>query len=131
MEKTEIIKIVDQINDYPFKRMRRDNIQWHLNKDIAGGWLATAKTREKLLDEAQRELDAIEPAALELVGNMKQLYSQHPKDNQLRLISLYIELLDMDPMKMEKHRQKINALRPKVLGLVEEIDEIRQQDSLF
>ena len=131
MEKTEIIKIIDQIEDYRFKRMRRDNIKWHLDKDIAGGWLATAKTREKLLDEAQRELDAIEPAALELVGNMKQLYSQHPKDKTLRLISLYIELLDMDPMKMEEHRQKINSLRPKVLGLVDEIDEIRQQGSLF
>lgn len=131
MEKTEIIKIIDQVNDYRFKRMRRDNIKWHLDKDIAGGWLATAKTREKLLDEAQRELDAIEPAALELVGNMKQLYSQHPKDKTLRLISLYIDLLDMDPMKMEKHRQKINSLRPKVLGTMDEMEQIRQQNSLF
>lgn len=41
------------------------------------------------------------------------------------------DLLEIEPRKMVKHRQKINSLRPKVLGLTEEIDEIRQQGSLF
>ena len=125
MEKTEIIKIIDLINDYRFKRMRRNNIRWHLDKDLAGGYAATAADRKRLLDEAQRELDEIEPSALELVAQMRQSYAMHPKDRALRLISLYIELLDMEPMKMEKHRQKINTLRPKVLGLTEEIKEMK------
>lgn len=131
MEKTEIIRIIDQVNDYRFKRMRRDNLQWHLEKDLAGGYTTTAADRKRMLDEAQRELDEIEPSALELVAQMRQSYAMHPKDRALRLISLYIELLDMEPMKMEKHRQKINTLRPKVLGTVEEMEQIRQQKSLF
>lgn len=38
MEKNEIVKIIDQITDYRNRRMKRDNIKWHLEKDIAGGW---------------------------------------------------------------------------------------------
>ena len=131
MEKTEIIKIIDQVNDYRFKRMRRDNIKWHLEKDLTGGYLATAKDRKRLLDEAQKDLDAVEADALALVQEMRQRQALHPRDQQVKLICLYIDLLDMDPMKMEKHRQKINSLRPKVLGKVEEMEQIRHQDSLF
>lgn len=131
MEKNEIVKIIDQINDYRFKRMRRDNLQWHLEKDMAGGYTAIAENRRKMLDKAQRDLDIIEPAAKVVIQQIQQLRAQHPRDKAFRLISLYIEMLDMDPMKMEKHRQKINALRPKVLGLTGEIDEIRKQMTLF
>ena len=131
MEKNEIVKIIDQINDYRFKRMRRDNLQWRLNKDLEGGYEVIAVTRRKMLDEAQRDLDIIEPAAKAVIQDMKQLRALHPRDKAIRLISLYIDMLDMDPMKMEKHRQKINSLRPKVLGKVEEMEQIRQQNSLF
>ena len=131
MEKTEIIKIIDQVNDYRFKRMRRDNIKWHLEKDLAGGYMAIAKDRKRLLEEAQKDLDAIEAEALDLVQDMRQRQALHPRDQQVKLICLYIDLLDMDPMKMEKHRQKINSLRPKVLGTVDEMEQIRQQKSLF
>lgn len=131
MEKTEIIKIIDQVNDYRFKRMRRDNIQWHLDKDLAGGYMALARDRERLLKEAQTDLEAIEADAKSTIDNMRVLYSSNPNDKALRLIMLYIDMLDMEPMKLEKHRQKINTLRPKVLGLVDEIDEIRNQMSLF
>lgn len=131
MEKNVIIKIIDQVNDYRFKRMRRDNLQWHLEKDMAGGYTAIAENRRKMLDKAQRDLDIIEPAAKVVIQQIQQLRAQHPRDKAFRLISLYIEMLDMDPMKMEKHRQKINALRPKVLGKVEEMEQIRQQNSLF
>ena len=131
MEKTEIIKIIDQVNDYRFKRMRRDNLKWHLEKDLAGGYIVTAENRKRMLDEAQRDLDEIEPAAKAVIQEMRQLRALHPRDNAFRLISLYIDMLDMDPMKMEKHRQKINALRPKVLGKVDEVEQIRQQNSLF
>jgi len=131
MEKTEIIKIIDQIEDYRFKRMRRDNIQWHLDKDLAGGYMALARDRERLLKEAQADLEAIEADAKSTIDNMRVLYSSNPNDKTLRLIMLYIDMLDMEPMSLEKHRQKINTLRPKVLGLVDEIDEIRNQMSLF
>lgn len=131
MEKTEIIKIIDQIEDYRFKRMRRDNIQWHLDKDLAGGYMALARDRKRLLIEAQTDLNAIEADAKSTIDNMRVLYSSNPNDKALRLIMLYIDMLDMEPMKLEKHRQKINTLRPKVLGLVDEIDEIRNQMSLF
>ena len=131
MEKNEIVKIIDQINDYRFKRMRRDNLQWRLNKDLEGGYEVIAVNRRKMLDEAQRDLDIIEPAAKVVIQDMKQLRALHPRDKAIRLISLYIDMLDMDPMKMEKHRLKINSLRPKVLGKVEEMEQIRQQNSLF
>lgn len=131
MEKTEIIKIIDQIEDYRFKRMRRDNIQWHLDKDLAGGYMALARDRKRLLIEAQADLNAIEADAKSTIDNMRVLYSSNPNDKALRLIMLYIDLLDMDPMKMEKHRQKINSLRPKVLGTMDEMEQIRQQNSLF
>lgn len=131
MEKTEIIKIIDQIEDYRFKRMRRDNLQWHLEKDLAGGYIALARDRKRLLKEAQADLDAIEADAKSTIENMRVLYSSNQNDKALRLIMLYIDMLDMEPMKLEKHRQKINTLRPKVLGLVDEIDEIRNQMTLF
>ena len=131
MEKNEIVTIIDQINDYRFKRMRRDNLQWHLNKDLEGGYEVIAANRRKMLNEAQRDLDEIEPAAKTVIQEMRQLRALHPRDQQVKLICLYIDLLDMDPMKMEKHRQKINALRLKVLGKVEEMEQIRQQNSLF
>ena len=131
MEKTEIIKIIDQIEDYRFKRMRRDNLQWHMEKDLAGGYIALARDRKRLLKEAQADLDAIEADAKSTIENMRVLYSSNQNDKALRLIMLYIDMLDMEPMKLEKHRQKINTLRPKVLGLVDEIDEIRNQMTLF
>lgn len=131
MEKTEIIKIIDQVNDYRFKRMRRDNLKRHYDRDVAGGYRATAENRKRLLEEAQKDLDAIEAEALALVQEMRQRQNLHPRDQQVKLICLYIDLLDMDPMKMEKHRQKINSLRPKVLGTVDEMEQIRQQKSLF
>ena len=130
MEKNEIVKIIDQITDYRNRRMKRDNIKWHLEKDIAGGWHATAKNRAKLLEKAQKELDEIEQDSLGLIEVMKSMYEKHPRREDLRLIWLYIQELDMEPLKLEKHRQKINALRLKVLGRVEEIEETRQT-SLF
>lgn len=131
MEKTEIIKIIDQINDYRLKRMRRDNLRWHFERDVAGGFRATAENRKRLLEEAQKNLDNIEADALDLVQDMRQRQALHPRDQQVKLICLYIDLLDMEPMKMEKHRQKINSLRQKVLGTVDEMEQIRQQNSLF
>lgn len=131
MEKTEIIKIIDQVNDYRFKRMRRDNLKWHLDLDTSRGYKNLAENRAKLLAEAQKDLDAIEPEMSKIIMDIKQRFAMHPRDQQLRLISLYIDLIEMDPMKMEKHRQKINSLRPKVLGKVEEMEQIRQQNSLF
>jgi len=131
MEKSEIIKIIDQITDYRNRRMKRDNIKWHLDKDIAGGWRATAENRAKLLEQAQRELDEIETSSLDLIEKMKTMYEKHPRRKDLRLIWLYIQEIDMEPYLLEKHRQKINRLRPKVLGLVDEIDEIRGQMTLF
>lgn len=131
MEKTEIIKIIDQVNDYRFKRMRRDNIKWHLEKDLADGYMAIARDRKPLLDEAQKDLDDVEADTLALIQEMRHRQDLHPRDQQVKLICLYIDLLDMDPMKMEKHRQKINSLRPKVLGTVDEMEQIRQQKTLF
>ena len=130
MEKNEIVKIIDQITDYRNRRMKLDNIKWHLEKDIAGGWHATAENRAKLLENAQKELDEIEQDSLGLIEEMTRLYEQRPTRKDLKLIWLYIQELDMDPLKLEKHRQKINALRLKVLGSVEEIEETRQT-SLF
>ncbi|MSS18677.1 hypothetical protein [Sodaliphilus pleomorphus] len=131
MEKTEIIKIIEQVNDYRFKRMRRDNLKWHLDLDTSRGYKSLAESRVKLLAEAQKDLDAIEPEMSKIIMDIKQRFAMHPRDQQLRLISLYIDLIEMDPMKMEKHRQKINSLRPKVLGTMDEMDQIRQQNSLF
>lgn len=131
MEKTEIIKIIDQVNDYRFKRMRRDNLKWHLDLDTNRGYKSLAENRAKLLAEAQKDLDAIEPEMSKIIMDIKQRFAMHPRDQQLRLISLYIDLIEMDPMKMEKHRQKINSLRPKVLGTMDEMEQIRQQNSLF
>ncbi|GEM_PF-3718585 len=131
MEKTEIIKIIDQVNDYRFKRMRRDNLRWHLDLDTSRGYKSLAENRAKLLAEAQKNLDAIEPEMSKIIMDIKQRFAMHPRDQQLRLISLYIDLIEMDPMKMEKHRQKINSLRPKVLGTMDEMEQIRQQNSLF
>lgn len=131
MEKTEIIKIIEQVNDYRFKLMRRDNLKWHLDLDTSRGYKSLAESRVKLLAEAQKDLDAIEPEMSKIIMDIKQRFAMHPRDQQLRLISLYIDLIEMDPMKMEKHRQKINSLRPKVLGTMDEMEQIRQQNSLF
>ena len=111
--------------------MRRDNLKWHLDLDTSRGYKSLAENRAKLLAEAQKDLDAIEPEMSKIIMDIKQRFAMHPRDQQLRLISLYIDLIEMDPMKMEKHRQKINSLRPKVLGKVEEMEQIRQQNSLF
>ena len=131
MEKNEIIKIIDQIEDYRFKLMRRDNIKWHLEKDLVDGFMAIARDRKRLLEEAQNDLEAVEPSAKETIKIIKQQYAMHPRDKALRLISLYIEMINMEPLKLEKHRQKINTLRPKVLGKIDEVEQIRQQNLLF
>ena len=132
MEKTEIIKIIEQVNDYRFKRMRRDNLKWHLDLDTSRGYKSLAESRVKLLAEAQKALDAIEPEMSKIIMDIKQRFAMHPRDQQLRLISLYIDLInDMEPKELQKHRQKINSLRPKVLGTMDEMEQIRQQNSLF
>lgn len=132
MEKTEIIKIIEQVNDYRFKLMRRDNLKWHLDLDTNRGYKSLAESRVKLLAEAQKALDAIEPEMSKIIMDIKQRFAMHPRDQQLRLISLYIDLInDMEPKELQKHRQKINSLRPKVLGTMDEMEQIRQQNSLF
>lgn len=132
MEKTEIIKIIEQVNDYRFKLMRRDNLKWHLDLDTSRGYKSLAESRVKLLAEAQKDLDAIEPEMSKIIMDIKQRFAMHPRDQQLRLISLYIDMInDMEPKELQKHRQKINSLRPKVLGTMDEMEQIRQQNSLF
>lgn len=132
MEKTEIIKIIEQVNDYRFKLMRRDNLKWHLDLDTSRGYKSLVESRVKLLAEAQKDLDAIEPEMSKIIMDIKQRFAMHPRNQQLRLISLYIDLInDMEPKELQKHRQKINSLRPKVLGTMDEMEQIRQQNSLF
>lgn len=132
MEKTEIIKIIEQVNDYRFKLMRRDNLKWHLDLDTSRGYKSLAESRVKLLAAAQKDLDAIEPEMSKIIMDIKQRFAMHPRNQQLRLISLYIDLInDMEPKELQKHRQKINSLRPKVLGTMDEMEQIRQQNSLF
>lgn len=132
MEKTEIIKIIEQVNNYRFKRMRRDNLKWHLDLDTSRGYKSLAESRVKLLAEAQKDLDAIEPEMSKIIMDIKQRFAMHQRDQQLRLISLYIDLInDMEPKELQKHRQKINSLRPKVLGTMDEMEQIKQQNSLF
>lgn len=132
MEKTEIIKIIEQVNDYRFKLMRRDNLKWHLDLDTSRGYKSLAESRVKLLAAAQKDLDAIEPEMSKIIMDIKQRFAMHPRNQQLRLISLYIDLInDMEPKVLQKHRQKINSLRPKVLGTMGEMEQIKQQNSLF
>jgi hypothetical protein len=131
MEKKDIIDTIDRINDYRFKRFRRDNLKEQFERMNSLGYEVTANDRKDLLRKAQEDLDLIEPAIKELILDIKQRYALHPKDKGMKLIILYIDLLDMEPMQMEKHRQKINALRPKVLGLMNDIDKLRNDNGLF
>ncbi len=131
MEKKDIIDTIDRINDYRFKRFRRDNLKEQFERMNSLGYEVTADDRKELLRKAQDDLDLIEPGIMELILDIKQRYALHPKDKGMKLIILYIDLLDMEPMQMEKHRQKINALRPKVLGLMNDIDRLRNDNSLF
>ena len=131
MEKKDIIDTIDRINDYRFKRFRRDNLKEQFERMNSLGYEVTANDRKDLLRKAQEDLDLIEPGIKELILDIKQRYALHPKDKGMKLIILYIDLLDMEPMQMEKHRQKINALRPKVLGLMNDIDRLRNDNSLF
>lgn len=131
MEKKDIIDTIDRINDYRFKRYRRDNLKEQFERMNSLGYEVTADDRKELLRKAQDDLDIIEPGIMELILDIKQRYALHPKDKGMKLIILYIDLLDMEPMQMEKHRQKINALRPKVLGLMNDIDRLRNDNSLF
>ena len=131
MEKKDIIDTIDRINDYRFKRFRRDNLKEQFERMNSLGYEVTANDRKDLLRKAQEDLDLIEPGIKELILDIKQRYALHPKDKGMKLIILYIDLLDMEPMQMEKHRQKINALRPKVLGLMNDIDRLHNDNSLF
>ncbi len=131
MEKKDIIETIDRINDYRFKRFRRDNLKEQFERMNSLGYEITAKDRKELLIKAQNDLDLIESGIKELIQDIKQRYVLHPKDIGLKLIILYIDLLDMEPMQMEKHRQKINTLRPKVLGLMNDIDKLRNDNGLF
>ncbi len=131
MEKKDIIETIDRINDYRFKRFRRDNLKEQFERMNSLGYEITAKDRKELLIKAQNDLDLIESEIKELIQDIKQRYVLHPKDIGLKLIILYIDLLDMEPMQMEKHRQKINTLRPKVLGLMNDIDKLRNDNGLF
>lgn len=131
MEKKDIITTIDRINDYRFKRFRRDNLKEQYERMLSLGYEITANDRKKLLEEAQENLNLIEPNIKELIQDIKQRFALHPKDKGLKLIVLYIELLDLEPKKMEKHRQKINTLRPKVLGLIDDIEKLRNENSLF
>lgn len=131
MEKTEIIKIIDQLNTYRFKRMKRDNLQWHVDLDSERGYLSLVESRTKLLGAAQADLDLIEQQTLDLISDMKEQYASNPRSKELRLISMYIELLNLEPKQMEKQRQKIATLRREVLGKMDEIQRIREQYSIY
>ena len=131
MEQTEIIKIIDQIEEYRMLRFRRDNLLEQRDRLHAQGYEVTANDRNVLLSRAQAELDEAEPGVKEMIALMKQRYALHPKDKALRIINLYIELLDTPPMKMKDVRQKIASLRPQVLGTGEDINKMRDESSLF
>ena len=131
MEQTEIIKIIDQIEEYRMLRFRRDNLLEKRDRLRAQGYEVAAQDRESLLSRAQAELDDAEPGVKDMIARMKQGYALHPKDKALRLIALHIELLDTPPMKMKSVRQKIASLRPQILGTVDEISKMRDEGSLF
>lgn len=131
MEQTEIIKIIDQIEEYRMLRFRRDNLLEQRDRLHAQGYEVTANDRNVLLSHAQAELDEAEPGVKEMITRLKQEYTIHPKDKALRLIALYIELLDTPPMKIKAVRQKIASLRPQVLGTVDDINKMRDESSLF
>ena len=131
MEQTEIIGIIDRIEDYRMLRFRRDNLLEQRDRLRAQGYEVAANDRDALLSHAQADLEAVEPDVTEMITRMKQGHALHPKDKSLRLIALYIELLDTPPMKMKAVRQKIASLRPQVLGTVDNINIIRNAGSLF
>lgn len=131
MEQTEIISIIDRIEDYRMLRFRRDNLLEQRDRLRAQGYEVAACDRDVLLSRAQAELETVEPDVMELISRMKQGHAVHPKDKALRLVALYIELLDTPPMKMKAVRQKIASLRPQVLGTVDDINKMRDEGSLF
>ena len=131
MEPTEIIAIIDRINDYRMLKFRRDNLKEQMERLSNQGYDIAAHDRFDLLAQTQRDLDRTEPGILETIRDIKQRYSLHPKDKALKLIVLYIELLDTPPLQMKKVRQRINSLRPQVLGSIDDIQQIRDETSLF
>lgn len=131
MEQTEIINIIDRINDYRMLRFRRDNLLEQRDRLRTQGYDVAANDRDALLSHVQAELEAVEPDVTEMITRVKQGYALHPKDKALRLIALYIELLDTPPVKMKAVRQKIAALRPQVLGTVDDINKMREDGGLF
>lgn len=131
MEQIEIISIIDRIEDYRMLRFRRDNLLEQRDRLRAQGYEVAASDRDVLLSRAQAELETVEPDVMKLISRMKQGHAVHPKDKALRLITLYIELLDTPPMKMKAVRQKIASLRPQVLGTVDDISKMRDEGSLF
>lgn len=131
MEQTEIISIIDRIEDYRMLRFRRDNLLEQRDRLRTQGYDVAANDRDNLLSHTQAELEAVEPDVTEMITRMKQGHALHPKDKALRLIALYIELLDTPPMKMKAVRQKIASLRPQVLGTVDDINKMRDERGLF
>lgn len=131
MEQTEIISIIDRIEDYRMLRFRRDNLLEQRDRLRAQGYDVAANDRDTLLSHVQADLEAVEPDMTEMIARMKQGYAVHPKDKALRLIALHIDLLDTPPMKMKSVRQKIASLRPQVLGSVEDINKARDNRILF
>lgn len=131
MEQIEIISIIDRINDYRMLRFRRDNLLEQRDRLRTQGYDVAANDRDALLSHVQAELEAVEPDVTEMITRVKQGYALHPKDKALRLIALYIELLDTPPVKMKAVRQKIAALRPQVLGTVDDINKMREDGGLF
>ena len=131
MERTEIIDIIDQIENYRLLRFRRDNLLEQRDRLRAQGYEIAAGDRDTLLTAAQAELDAFEPGVLEVIERIKQGHELRPKDKELRLIALHIDLLNTPPMKMKSVRQKIASLRPQVLGTVVDINKARDNRILF
>lgn len=130
MEKEEIKGIIKRIDDYRFLKIRRDNLKERYESMLSLGYEVTANDRKKLLVETQHELDTIETGIKELITDIKQRYVLNPKDKALKFIVLHIEMLDMEPKQMIKQRQKINALRPIVLGPADDTDKQKEAVSI-
>ncbi len=107
----ELKSNIEFIKECQFAFMRANNLRWHYDKDISGGYNAIAEIRYKSLVEAEMVVDRLRPKYNELEKRVEEQFILSPDDKMLEILNKYFLISSITDYKIiEKYRLKISKL---------------------
>ncbi|MGM9804779.1 MAG: hypothetical protein ACI308_11465 [Muribaculaceae bacterium] len=88
----------------------------HYQLDLSRGFTEMARSRELKLNEAQQQLQQLEPQVKQIEATVNANLAADPKNKRARLLQLYFDIINADVYAVAKLQQKITSLRTQVFN---------------